>query len=183
MQSCFTRVLNMLAGLVLPCQSPKPLCDLFTSPAPQRLSKAKTGGQIMPRVRRYCYLGVTVDSRLCWRPQVNDFITRCTCAIAIVGPVRGLRWGALASSLLSVHRGLFLSPLLYVAPFIPPTPSLWLDRVPRAGLRVALSFPAFSRINATLSKAQDIPLAVHVHSDICFTSIAFLSLQCFICIH
>lgn len=58
--------------------------------------------------------------------------------------------------LVCVHLALTLSRILYVAPYLPPTASLWeqLERVHHSGLGAALGFPTYARYEATWCKAK-----------------------------
>lgn len=65
---------------------------------------------------------------------------------------------------MSVHRALMLSGILFVAPYLPPTLSLWKqqERARRTGYLVALGFPTYAHNEATRSEGQDQSVRLHV---------------------
>lgn len=164
MQTCLKRVANMLEDLGLSISAEK-TAVLACSSRPLRhgFPRLTLSGIRLPRVRNYRYLGVDLNSRLCWRRHVTTLVGQSTMTTSLIRRLRGLDWGPTTRALTHVHRALNLSRILYVAPYLPPTRSLWdqLERRHRAGLRMALGLPSYSRIEATWIEAQEMPVSSH----------------------
>lgn len=108
-------------------------------------------GVTIAKVRKHGYLCVTLYSGLFWRPHVTAVLIRRKRLISFIHRIRGIRSGFSVHSLPSLHLALVLSGILYAATLVSLTQSLWreLERIHCAGLRVALGYQSYSRIEAT----------------------------------
>lgn len=116
----------------------------------------------MDNARIVCFLGATVESRLFWRPHVTTLAIQLNRIIALIPRVRVIRSGS-SIQLPSLHLTLILSHILCAALFTCLTQSLWqqLGRIHRAGLRMGLGIPSFSRTQATWTETPDIAVSLH----------------------
>lgn len=93
----------------------------------------------------------------CFRvPNVTTFVSHCKRVILVIHRMHGMRWGFLIQNLLSLHRELFLSRILYSGSFVPLTQSLWqeIELIRHAGPANGSRVSSFSTVEETWMVAQ-----------------------------
>ena len=65
------------------------------------------------------FLGLTFDSRLSWKPHINNLISRCKKNVNIIKSLCSTWWGADPRCLLTVYRALIRSVIEYGSSVLP----------------------------------------------------------------
>ena len=94
--------------------SPKKSAALIFSKKPKYVKPyipLQLKDQIIPVVKTYKYLGITLDSGLNFSPHFKDIVQRCTRRINIIKSLAGRDWGADRSTLLNLYTSL-IRPIL-----------------------------------------------------------------------
>lgn len=109
------------------------------------------------------YLGVMLDSKLKWRPQIDSACVRATNALNCIKSISGIYWGSHSSSLLLLYKTLVRPHLDYASLIYGRCAKATLakfDRVQYAALRVVLGMMRSTPINILLSESAEMPLYI-----------------------
>lgn len=138
-------------------------------------------GALLPRVSTYRYLGATVDSRLTWRPHVTDLSPRCARMTSIVRKIRGLRWVPSPSDVLCVHRGISMSRIFCLEPYLPFLPHYRNNQSSLHRISGSTIFPNLCPTQSDLYRRPRGPVRSQMRStEHLFICIVFLHLQVYV---
>ena len=114
---------------------------LFTLSTAKEKVSLKLNNQPVPQVETPTFLGVTLDTRLTWKPHLEAAEAKATRKLAIMKKLAGTAWGASSYILKQVYTGA-------VRPVVEYASTTWdtasktnkskLDRVQNMGLRIIL---------------------------------------------
>lgn len=93
-------------GLTL---SPEKTAALLYRPkgrAPKKALRLTLTGIPVKRVKTYRYLGLLVDDRVTWRPEVKKVLSKCRSLLGVIRCMREHSWGTPQKALLQLYRGL-----------------------------------------------------------------------------
>ncbi|KAG0445176.1 hypothetical protein HPB47_018922 [Ixodes persulcatus] len=103
-------------GLAISAEKTTALCY-----APKRPSKfmptLRIGDTPVKLAKTATYLGVTLDSRLSWRPAMREVLQKMRTHTNILRMLGGTTWGTSSHMMLQLYRGLILSRPLHALPF------------------------------------------------------------------
>ena len=114
---------------------------LFTLSTAKEKVSLRLNNQPVPQVETPKFLGVTLDTRLTWKPHLEPVEAKATRKLAIMKKLAGTTWGANSDILKQVYTGA-VRPVVEYASTIWDTASKTnkskLDRVQNMGLRIIL---------------------------------------------
>ena len=102
----------------------------------------KLGDKTLPQVETPTFLGVKLDTRLSWKPHIEDMEKKGTKKLAVLKKLSGTHWGANSKILKTVYMGAVRPSLEYGASSwatAAKTHTNKLDEVQNVGLRTILS--------------------------------------------
>lgn len=151
-------------GLTLSAEKTASLLYRPAGRAPQNALQLKLAGMPLRRVRQHTYLGVVLDDRVTWRPEVRRTLGRCRRLLRVIRQLGGCSWGAPQRALLQLYKGLIMSRLLYSLPLlaIGRAQIRELDTFHRIALRSCLGLPPSAENIATLVSSEEWPLSLRL---------------------
>ncbi|XP_064482897.1 uncharacterized protein LOC135395734 [Ornithodoros turicata] len=126
----------------------------------RRRIEIKLRGHTIPHVKTHRFLGVTIDEKLSWSPQVVAIKSTIGAFQSVLKRLRGTDWGCSSKVLCTLHNSLVLSRILYALPYaLPPATRLvQLEAAHRMGLRNALGLPQQSSSELVYGEAGSMPV-------------------------
>ena len=119
----------------------KTVSTLFSLSTSKEKVSLKLGDEAVPQVDTPTFLGVTLDSRLTWKPHIEATEAKAIRKLSLMKKLAGTKWGANSSILRKVYTGA-------VRPVVEYASTTWtsasrtnkskLDKVQNMGLRVIL---------------------------------------------
>ena len=117
----------------------KSSATLFSLSTKKQMIKLKLGETEMQIENEQTYLGITLDKRQTWKPQIEKAETKARRKLAIMRKLAGTEWGANETVLKNVYQGAVRPHLEYGATAwasAAKTHHQTLDRVQNAALRI-----------------------------------------------
>ena len=126
-------------GLVL--NNTKTTSTLFSLSTANQQVKLKLQGQALPQTDTPTFLGIKLDTRLTWKPQIEEMERRGIRKLALLKKLAGTTWGADSSLLARVYTGAVRPNMEYASASwgtASKTNKSRLDKVQNMGLRLIL---------------------------------------------
>uniref|UniRef100_A0A224Z315 Tick transposon n=1 Tax=Rhipicephalus zambeziensis TaxID=60191 RepID=A0A224Z315_9ACAR len=113
--------------------------------------------QRLQLVRQHKFLGVILDRRLSWAPQIKSLEEKVNSLINILRRFAGVRWGSSYSSLLRVHSAIIRQRIAYSAPVLHGISRNLEERIQRLlarSLRICLGVPRASASALVIAESR-----------------------------
>ena len=140
-QNTINEVCSWTESWALQLNTTKTVSTLFTLSTAKEKVSLRWNNLPVPQVETSTFLGVTLDTRLTWKPHLEAVEAKATRKLAIMKKLAGTTWGANSNILKQVSTGA-------VGPVIEYASTTWdtasktnkskLDRVQNMGLRITL---------------------------------------------
>ena len=138
-QNTINEVCSWTESWALQLNTTKTVSTLFTLSTAKEKVSLRLNNQPVPQVETPTFLGVTLDTRLTWKPHLEAVEAKATRKLAIMKKLAGTTWGASSDILKQVYTGA-VRPVVEYASTIWDTASKTnkskLDRVQNMGLRI-----------------------------------------------
>ena len=119
----------------------KTITSVFSLSTQKESIKVKLEEDVLPQVDTPTFLGVKLDSRLTWKPHLEEMEARGRRRLAIMRKLSGTTWGANSKILKTVYTGSVRPVLEYASTSwctAAKTNKAKLDKIQNAGLRTIL---------------------------------------------
>ena len=140
-QNTINEVCSWTESWALQLNTTKMVSTLFTLSTAKEKVSLRLNNQPVPQVETPTFLGVTLDTRLTWKPHIEAVEAKATRKLAIMKKLAGTTWGANSDILKQVYTEA-VRPVVEYASTIWDTASKTnkskLDRVQNMGLRIIL---------------------------------------------
>ena len=140
-QNTINEVCSWPESWTLQLNTTKTVSTLFTLSTAKEKVSLRLNNQPVPQVETPTFLGVTLDTRLTWKPHLEAVEVKATRKLAIMKKLAGTTWGANSDILKQVYTGV-VRPVVEYASTIWDTTSKTnkskLDRVQNMSLRIIL---------------------------------------------
>ena len=140
-QNTISEVCSWAESWALQLNTTKAVSTLFTLSTAKEKVSLRLNNQPVPQVETPKFLGVTLYTRLTWKPHLEAVEAKATRKLAIMKKLAGTTWGANSNILKQVYTGA-VRPVVEYASTILDTASKTnkskLDRVQNMGLRIIL---------------------------------------------
>ena len=140
-QNTINEVCSWTESWALQLNTTKTVSTLFTLSTTKEKVSLRLNNQPVPQVETPTFLGVTLDTRLTWKPHLEAVEAKATRKLAIMKKLAGTTWGTNSDILKQVYTGA-VRPVVEYASTIWDTASKTnkskLDRVQNMGLRIIL---------------------------------------------
>ena len=140
-QNTINEVCSWTERWALQLNTTKTVSTLFTLSTAKEKVSLRLNNQPVPQVETPTFLGVTLDTRLTWKPHLEAVEAKAIRKLAIMKKLAGTTWGANSDILKQVYTGA-VRPVVEYASTIWDTASKTnkskLDRVQNMGLRIIL---------------------------------------------
>ena len=83
----------------------KSVTTVFSLSPSKETVRIKLGDSILPQIDTPTFLGVKLDTRLTWKPHLEDMEARGIRRLALMRKLSGTTWGATSSILKTVYTG------------------------------------------------------------------------------
>ena len=116
----------------------KTVTSVFSLSTQKESIKVKLEEDVLPQVDTSTFLGVKLDSRLTWKPHLEEMEARGRRCLAIMRKLSGTTWGADSKILKTVYTGTVRPVLEYASTSwctAAKTNKAKLDKIQNAGLR------------------------------------------------
>ena len=117
--------------------------------------------QVIPRAKEHRFLGIIIDDRLSWRPEIKRLTAICKSSTNILKILAGKNSGAATSCLLRVQSAVTMSKLLYSGRYLLSAKETIVERVniiQRQSVRVALGLLRSTPRDQVLAEAGQYPV-------------------------
>lgn len=128
--------------------------------APKRSQQLKLSDSPNQRVKTHRYIGLLIDDRVTWRPEVRKVFSQNRSLLEVLRCFRGHSWGTAQRALLKLYHGLFLFRPHYTLSFltIGRAQQREIETFHRVALRMCLGLPRYTVNVAAPVAAEDWPV-------------------------
>lgn len=161
LNTSLNRLIEHLNKIELNISYTKSKVCIFARRRVPSISRLTLGGQEFPVVSRFKYLGLILDSKLLWKPQINLIIEKCSPKLNLLKIVAKFNWGAHPSTLIILYNALIRSHLEYGNFLFGDAAQSTLnplDKIQYQAIRISLGYIRTSPTNAILVEANEPPL-------------------------
>ena len=140
-QNTINEVCSWTESWALQLNTTKTVSTLFTLSTAKEKVSLRLNNQPVPQVETPAFLGVTLDTRLTWKPHLEVVEAKATRKLTIMKKLAGTTWGANSDILKQVYTGAERPVVEYASTTwdtASKTNKSKLDRVQNMGLRIIL---------------------------------------------
>ena len=140
-QITINEVCSWTESWALQLNTTKTVSTLFTLSTAKEKVSLRLNNQPVPQVETPTFLGVTLNTRLTWKPHLEAVEAKATRKLAIMKKLAGTTWGANSNILKQVYTGAVRPVVEYASTIwdtVSKTNKSKLDRVQNMGLRIIL---------------------------------------------
>lgn len=163
-QTAINAVDAFLKGVGLTLAAPKTEALIVQPKASSRFSTPRLSlhGAPIPWSKTVRYLGVTIDTRMSWRPAVNAMRKNNRKVLLAARALLARGRGCTPTLALRVYNAVASARALYAAPVASLSPLQWdeLDTEHRNAVREIYGLPPGSQVGPTLAEAGEMPLSL-----------------------